>query len=196
MNVNPGYFPFANNLLQSLADRHLLVQLVIKNVHDRLGHEGFSVTNKKLVGGKANSFRAFGDAMLNRSPEQLHVAQLAVFTARRQIEIVRDGKLALPTDAAGWDKLDAEVLDWLPDEATIKAATKLAITFIPDAIRQIPALSATKIGFLQTKMPPPLASFLVGPLSRPLLEPLDPLPLAPSAADLMYKQYKLRFNLP
>jgi hypothetical protein len=136
--------------------------------------------------------------MLNRSDVQLHVAQMAVLTSRRQIENVRDGTLALPTDAAGWDKLDAEVLDWLPDEATIKAATALAISYIPDAIASIPALSTANIGFLQTKMPPIVANYLAAPLVRPLLEPLNPPPLVPPPVNAldMYYQYKLRFRLP
>jgi Domain of unknown function (DUF4157) len=199
MNVNPGYFPLANYALPWLAgDRHLLVQLVVKNIHDRLGHEGFDVTTKKMVNGEPLRFHGYGDALLNRSDVQLHAVQMAVFTSRSQVERVRDGTLALPTDAAGWDKLDAEVLDWLPNEATIKAATALAISYIPDAIASIPALSTANIGFLQTKMPPVVAKFVAAPLTRPLLEPLDPPPMPPSAVNAlnMYNQYKLRFNLP
>src|SRR5262249_25337645 len=129
-------------------------------IHDRLGREGFDISTRKMANGEPLRFRGYGDAMLNRSDVQLHVAQMAVFTSRRQIENVRDGTLALPTDAAGWDKLDAEVLDWLPDEATIKAATALAISYIPDAIASIPALSTANIGFLQTKMPAIVANYL------------------------------------
>jgi hypothetical protein len=121
--------------------------------------------------------------------------------------MVRDGSLVLSTDTAGWMKLDAEVLDWLPDEVTIQAATARALAYIPHAIARIPVLLASSIEFLQTKFPhwlpgllaPPLNTFVVGPLlARPFLEPLDPPPLVPSPVDAlrMYNQYKLRFNLP
>jgi hypothetical protein len=41
MDINPSFFPIANYGLQTLADRHLLVQLAVKNNHDRMRHDGF-----------------------------------------------------------------------------------------------------------------------------------------------------------
>ena len=93
-------------------------QLVLKNVHDRMNHEGFEVTNARGM-----KWRTFGDAQLARAPDTQRIAALAIFTSRQQVYAAQRGETVNPD----------EVQSYMPDDATVDRATQTAIAYVPEA---------------------------------------------------------------
>jgi hypothetical protein len=104
-----------------------LYQLVLKNIHDHLNTVGFEVSNAQGM-----TWMTYGDASLHKdaAQETRHIASLAVFLSRRQIDRARKGE---SPDAN-------EILNLLPDENSEKKATEAAIAYIPKAAQEVPAL--------------------------------------------------------
>lgn len=100
-------------------------QLVLKNVHDRMNREGFEVTNQRGM-----SWKTYGDDHLAEATETQKIAALAIYVSRQQVFAARAGKNPNPDD----------VLAFFPDEASIKRATALAISYIPAAAADIGGL--------------------------------------------------------
>lgn len=93
-------------------------QFVLKVIHDHFNQVGYEVTNKKGM-----KWRTFGDDHLKNAAETKHIAALAVFLSRQQ---VFDAAKGIASDKA-------EILDLLPDAATLEKATQQAIDYIPVA---------------------------------------------------------------
>jgi hypothetical protein len=120
-----------------------LDKLVLKNIHDRLNSEGWPVRNKKGM-----EWRTFGDDNLRKSPDTLRIGSLAVAVSRRQLStVIRSSKAVVDSN---------EVLDLLPEEDSVRRATAKAISLIPEAVRDIPALLYRQVpvvrAALQTKI--------------------------------------------
>ncbi|MCA9976828.1 MAG: hypothetical protein KC413_13800 [Anaerolineales bacterium] len=112
-------------------------QLVLKNIHDRLNVEGLEISNAKGM-----RWRTYADNRLRNAAETQHIASLAIFLSRRQIEQTWQGNP--PPNAQ-------EVLDLLPDEASIDQATAQAIAYIPEAARQASSLLYRSRGMAPTQ---------------------------------------------
>ena len=121
---------------------------------------------------------------------------MAVFTSRSQVLAVHDGTLAAPTTSAARAALLVEVLDWLPDDPTIDAATARALSYIPDAVRDIAPLIAARLPMLRSRIPSGLSRALVEPLLRPIVSPLIPPPRGappPPPGSEWHYQFRLDF---
>ncbi len=123
-------------------------QLVLKNIHDRMNREGFEVTNARGM-----RWRTFGDNYLALAQETQRVAALAVFLSRQQIINVRG------SETARADPAEIEVL--MPAEETIHRATQQAISYIPDAARDVENLIYRNRALIPSQF---------GPILGPLIE--------------------------
>jgi Domain of unknown function (DUF4157) len=107
--------------------------VVLKNIHDRLNAEGVEVSNKRGI-----KWKTFGDDHLKDSADSLRLGALAVFESRRQVMAAsRAGADA--TDSAD-DARSDEVLDLLPDQASIDQVTAKAVSYIPWAAETLTSL--------------------------------------------------------
>jgi hypothetical protein len=150
--------PEAKTLLPilDLIETGLVAKLMLKNLHDRLNQEGFPVTNRRGL-----SWRTYGDGHLDRAPESLRVMSLALLLSRRQVTQQIEG-VGGPSD-------DAEVLDLLPDSATIRAATDYAIGHLADAARDVVPLIRRNADMMGVGRFPGAA--LLRPLVRTITDP-------------------------
>jgi hypothetical protein len=115
-----GYYA----LLQAL---DAMTDVVLKNIHDRLNAEGVEVTNKKGM-----KWRTYGDNFLKNAQETRRIAALAVYLSRQQV--MQAAKRGAP------DPDPEEILELLPDDDSVKRVTAQALTYIPEAVRTLPAL--------------------------------------------------------
>jgi hypothetical protein len=136
-------------------------KLVLKNIHDRMNTEGFEVRNARGA-----RWTTYGDNALRASVETQRLAALAVFLSRMQIVQARAGRSVNPDD----------VLALLPVEETIEVATDRAISYIPDAVRNVPTVINSNMAMLRSKsLPwyaggpilPYLGAGLIGNISSP-----------------------------
>ncbi|PSK93421.1 eCIS core domain-containing protein [Taibaiella chishuiensis] len=97
-------------------------QFILKLIHDHFNRIGFDTANDKGM-----TWKTYGDDNLSKSEETRHIAALAVFTSRQQLFRAKKG-------AAVNNK---EVLDLLPNAATLEQATQQAIDYIPIAATQV-----------------------------------------------------------
>ncbi len=98
-------------------------QFILKLIHDHFNRIGFDTANNKGM-----KWKTYGDDNLSKSAETRHIAALAVFTSRQQLfETSRSGQ---PVD-------HKEVLDLLPNAASLALATQAAINYIPTAATQV-----------------------------------------------------------
>lgn len=102
-----------------------LKQLVLKNIHDHLNHEGLPISNSKGM-----TWKTFGDDNLSRATETQRVVALAVFLSRQQIQQAFQGH---PINLE-------EVLELLPDKKSKETATDMAIAYIPTAVQEVEQL--------------------------------------------------------
>jgi hypothetical protein len=137
--------PEMQSVLAGLDAANLASKLALKNIHDRLNVEGFEVTNKKGM-----TWKTFGDNHLKNAQETQHLAALAVFLSRQQVYSAQKGESP---------NVD-EVLDLVPDEASVARATEQALADIPEAVRSITGLVHRNIGMLKSIRPP---WYLLGP---------------------------------
>ena len=119
--------------------------LVLKNVHDRLNHEGVDVTN-----GKGMTWRTYGDTRLDQAKDTQKIAALALAYSRAQIYYARKGGEPDPAD----------VIALMPDDATIERVTKQAISYIPAAAADISGLIYRQRAIVGTKLPPGIAQIV------------------------------------
>jgi len=124
----------------------LAIPLTLKNIHDRMNAEGFEVTNAQGM-----KWRTYGDNHLKNAVETRRVAAYAVFISRQQINQARNGESPDPN----------EVLALLPDATSVDRATKQAVAYIPQAVREISPLINRGKGMLDTVRPP---LYLGGPV--------------------------------
>ena len=120
-------------------------QLVLKNIHDRMNHEGFDVTNARGM-----KWRTFGDALLAKAPETQRIAALAVFTSRQQVYAANRGEKPDPK----------EVEDLMPDDATLDRATLQAIAYIPAAAADVQGLMYRGRKLAGTQFPAPFGAII------------------------------------
>lgn len=108
-------------------------QLILKNIHDRLNSEGVEVSNKRGL-----KWKTYGDDHLKDGPDSLRIGALAVYESRQQILAANRGG---PTESDSLDEDHSnEVLDLLPDDASVDMATKKAISYIPSAAAGVTSL--------------------------------------------------------
>ncbi|MGH4009588.1 MAG: eCIS core domain-containing protein [Pseudonocardiaceae bacterium] len=108
-------------------------QLVLKNIHDRLNAEGIEVSNRRGM-----KWKAFGDDYLKNAAESLRIGAWAVFESRRQVmEANRAGPEARRSND---DARSDEVLELLPDQASVDRATAKAVSYIPWAVQSLTPL--------------------------------------------------------
>jgi hypothetical protein len=119
--------------------------LVLKNIHDRLNLEGVEVTN-----GKGMAWRTYGDARLSRAKETQRIAALAVYISRLQVYQAR----------AGADPKPEDVLALVPDDQSVRKATELAISYIPEAVSDVGGLIYRQRGVAKTELPPIIGSIV------------------------------------
>ncbi|HEY9596482.1 MAG TPA: hypothetical protein V6D33_02290, partial [Cyanophyceae cyanobacterium] len=122
-------------------------QLVLKNIHDRLNAEGVDVTNKKGM-----KWKTFGDDHLKNAEQTRHIAALAVYLSRQQVTLARKQGSSTPNPE--------EILDLLPDEQSVKAATANAIAYIPAAVQSISALMYRQRRIARTEFPSPFGRII------------------------------------
>ena len=127
-----GYYLLADGLGK-------LDKLVLKNIHDRFNAEGLVVHNKQGM-----TWRAFGDDHLKGSPDSMRIAALAMAMSRRQLLTV------LHDPNAHSDP--NEVLNLLPDDESVRQATQRAVTYIPQAVRDIGRLLGAQAPALNAGM--------------------------------------------
>ncbi|MGZ5265860.1 MAG: eCIS core domain-containing protein [Caldimonas sp.] len=120
-------------------------QLVLKNIHDRMNHEGFEITN-----GRGMKWRSFGDALLAKAPDTQRIAALAVFTSRQQVYAAQRGEKPDPK----------EVEALMPDDATLDRATQQAIAYIPAAAADVQGLMYRGRKLAGTQFPAPLGAII------------------------------------
>lgn len=121
-------------------------QLVLKNIHDRMNREGFEISN-----GRGMKWRSFGDALLAKAPDTQRIAALAIFTSRQQVYAAQRGEKPDPKD----------VLDLMPDDATLDRATQQAIAYIPAAAS---AQAIQELMFRGRKLASTQFPFPIGPI--------------------------------
>jgi len=108
-------------------------QVILKNIHDRLNTEGVEVSNKRGL-----KWRTYGDDYLKSAPDSLRIGALAVFESRRQVmEANRTGPEATESND---DTLSEQILELLPDQASIDQATAKAVSYIPEAAKTLSPL--------------------------------------------------------
>lgn len=107
--------------------QNAMFKLVLKNVHDRLNAEGAEVTN-----GAGIKWKTFGDDHLKSAPETARIAAFAVYASRMQLYEARSNK------ERTFDP--ADVLRYLPDDASRASVTQRAMAHIPEASRGVPEL--------------------------------------------------------
>ena len=109
-------------------------QLILKNIHDRLNAEGLEVSNRRGM-----TWKTFGDEHLKNAPETLRIGAWAVLESRRQVmEANRAGPaVGTPSDD---DARSEEILDLLPDPASVEKATAKAVSYIPWAAQSLTGL--------------------------------------------------------
>jgi hypothetical protein len=110
----------------------------LKNVHDRLNHEGVEVTNPKGM-----KWRTYGDTQLDQAKDTQKIAALALAYSRAQIYYARKGA----------DPDPADVTALMPDDATVERVTKQAISYIPAAGADVSGLIYRQRGIIRTQMP-------------------------------------------
>jgi hypothetical protein len=120
-------------------------QLVLKNIHDRMNHEGFMIEN-----GRGMRWRTFGDDSLARSPEAQRMAALAVSQSRQQVIRARSGEPPNPDD----------VVALMPSDDTIQLATQQAIAYIPAAVREVEPLLYRNRALAPTQFGPILGTIV------------------------------------
>jgi Domain of unknown function (DUF4157) len=109
-------------------------QLVLKNIHDRLNAEGIEVSNQRGM-----SWKAFGDDHLKSAPESLRIGAWAVFESRRQVmEATGAGRAEM--SSSNDDARSDEILDLLPNPASVDRATTKAVSYIPWAAQSLTPL--------------------------------------------------------
>jgi hypothetical protein len=109
-------------------------QLVLKNIHDRLNAEGIEVSNQRGM-----SWKAFGDDHLKSAPESLRIGAWAVFESRRQVmEATGAGRAEM--SSSNDDARSDEILNLLPNPASVDRATAKAVSYIPWAAQSLTPL--------------------------------------------------------
>lgn len=141
-----GYFALSDAL-------GVMPQLVLKNIHDRLNTEGVEVTNNKGM-----KWRTFGDDRLKNAQETLRIGAFAIYLSRSQIMLARQKGVPDPDPA--------EVLDLLPDQASVDQVTAKAVSYIPAAATDVAGLlyrqrGSVKAGLAST-LPPVIGPFVGG----------------------------------
>ena len=134
-------------------------QLILKNIHDRLNAEGIEVSNRRGM-----TWKTFGDDHLKNAPETLRVGALAVLESRRQVmEANRAGSAAGDDDARS-----EEVLDLLPDPASVDKATVKAVSYIPWAAQSLTGLIYRQrgAGALELQQRLGIAGSVLGPVVK------------------------------
>jgi hypothetical protein len=151
--------PEMQSILGGLQMGGLAYQLVLKNIHDRINAEGLDVSNKKGM-----HWKTYGDNHLKNAEETRHIASLAVFLSRQQIFQAKKGESPDPT----------EILELIPDAESIERATNVAISYIPDAVRDIARLIHSNVGMLQTlKVPIPILGRVLPSILESRLETMS-----------------------
>ncbi len=124
--------------------------LILKLIHDRLNVEGFEVTN-----GRGMKWKTYGDANLAKTPDTQRIASLAVFTSRQQVYAAQRGETPNPQD----------VLDLMPDNATLQRATDQAISYIPFAAANVQGLMYRGRKLAPLQFPPVVGQIIQSNLS-------------------------------
>jgi len=138
--------PEMQTVLGGLDMAGLAPSLVLKNIHDRMNQEGFTIAN-----GKGMTWKTFGDNQLKNAEETRRVAAYAVFISRQQIMAAKRGEEVNVN----------EVLELLPNDKTIEQATDRAYAYIPDAVKNLSLLIHRNVGMLDSlRLPIPV----VGPV--------------------------------
>jgi hypothetical protein len=128
-------------------------QLVLKNIHDRMNHEGFTVTNPAGM-----AWQTYGDDNLGRTEETQHIASLAVFMSRQQVEASHRGETGTAVDPTAVEEL-------MPDDDTVDRATALAVSYVADAIEAVPDLVYRNRSMAATQFGPFLGTIVDSNLS-------------------------------
>ncbi|HYB44815.1 MAG TPA: DUF4157 domain-containing protein [Candidatus Methylomirabilis sp.] len=139
--------------------------VVLKNIHDRLNAEGVEVSNKRGI-----RWKTFGDDHLKDSSDSLRLGALAVYESRRQVMAAnRAGGEA--TDAAD-DARSDEVLELLPDQASIDQVTAKAVSYIPWAVETLTPLIYRQrgAGALELKQQWGVAGSVLAPVIKSNIE--------------------------
>jgi hypothetical protein len=127
--------------------------LVLKNIHDHFNVVGFDVENQRGM-----IWKTFGDDRLKNARETRYIAALAVFESRQQIFLACKGVISDPK----------EILELLPDEKSVAAATKQAIAYIPEAVQDVSHLIYKQRGMISGVLPKTLK--FLGPLIQSNIE--------------------------
>jgi hypothetical protein len=104
--------------------------LVLKNVHDRLNAEGIEVSNQR-----GQKWKTFGDDHLKQAPDSLRIGAFAVFESRRQV--MEANRVGNAESTANDDAAADEVLELLPDRASVDRATAKGVSYIPWAAQSL-----------------------------------------------------------
>ena len=110
------------------------------------------------------TWKTFGDDHLKNAPETLRVGALAVLESRRQVmEANRAGSAAGDDDARS-----EEVLDLLPDPASVDKATVKAVSYIPWAAQSLTGLIYRQrgAGALELQQRLGIAGSVLGPVVK------------------------------
>lgn len=119
--------------------------LVLKNVHDRMNREGFDVSNARGM-----RWKTYGDQFLAKATDTQRIAALAIYVSRRQVYAAR----------AGGNPDPAAVEAFLPDAASVRAATDYAISCIPAAADDIAGLVYRQRSMAPTQFGPILGGII------------------------------------
>ncbi|MBN1204127.1 MAG: DUF4157 domain-containing protein [Myxococcaceae bacterium] len=145
-------------------------QVILKNIHDRLNSEGVEVSNKRGM-----KWKTFGDDHLKSAPDSLRIGALAIFESRRQ---VMEANRAGPDESDTNDnELSEQILELLPDQASIERTTAKAVSYIPEAANTLTPLIYRQrgAGALELKQRLGVGGAILAPIIKANLETIaDP----------------------